>query len=656
MQGRVSFDNENVYLNGQRVLGVTEFNGQFSFSRNSISVIGKGYIGQSLEGDIPKSFSLKKYIGDSEWDLISLVGKDILGVFKYKSSNEENSLQWLSTLARISSYEINCSVGDLPSSNISFESVGSAGFSDEQLENSQEFTEQLSIIRPGDLVFSGTNGFNTNRMQSFRYSISIPYEKVNLLGNNMNAYFHQNEPMEVTIEMEFDLDSIGSEISTSPFCEKDFSGTFIFNKCGQEIRRFSIINAELMDANVNGTVGSNATFSVVYRYFTERFPYESPQQSSSSSASSSSSSLSSSSLSSASSSSSFSSSFLSSSSLSSSSSSAVFQKSSVICVESAGLNETNGTYTLVDNINNLYQKEGDYPSFIYGGPSPTDSFSRWRIITNGADAYEATVAGEKNILAVEWIALVEGAEALPIISEGICISSSSMSSSSISSSSDSPSSSSVSSSSSKSSSSRSSSSRSSSSRSSSSKSSSSRSSSSSSRSSSSRSSSSRSSGSSGSNIETYAVNFEGTGETKISYNAGNISLSGKTWNLKNALIGTNTLDKKTGARSMRMKFDTLLGEGVAEMLVNTDWIVSSVSFYTAIFGLDAQGGLLNVEYYNGSSWVILRQITVSTTDLALNEVSLPNIGQATRIRFRWTNPLGISERRINIDNITIQSI
>lgn len=271
MYGRVSFDKENVFINGEKVVGITEFSANMGYSRTPIVAIGMGYVGQAIEGEMPKAFSFTKYIGDSEEDLIGLLDQEVTGVLKYKSSQNSYSQEWSATRAKISSYELNCAVGDLPSASYSFDIIGRAGFTGQHLSNEQELEiGDFTVIRPGDLVFSGDNFFVTNRLQSFKYSVEIPYNKTHLLGSNFEAYFSQNDPVQISLEMEFELDGIeNEELLSAPFCEKNFSGTFWFDKCGEIIRKFTITGAELMDSRINGTVGSNATFGVTYRCYSD---------------------------------------------------------------------------------------------------------------------------------------------------------------------------------------------------------------------------------------------------------------------------------------------------------------------------------------------------------------------------------------------------
>ncbi len=52
----------------------------------------------------------------------------------------------------------------------------------------------------------------------------------------------------------------------------------------------------------------------------------------------------------------------------------------------------------------------------------------------------------------------------------------------------------------------------------------------------------------------YIVNFEGTNETKTAYaSGGNVTLSGLSWNMTEALIGTLDSDWKNGTRSARLR-------------------------------------------------------------------------------------------------------
>lgn len=265
MYGRVAYDNENVFLNGRRILGVKSFDGQLGFSRNPVSILGAGYVGQSLDGEISRSFSMTKYIGDSEADLLNLAGSEIAGRFKFKSSRNDFSQEWVATKARMSSYEISCRVGEIPESSISFEAIGAVGFSGENVENEDEISGSFTVVRPGDLIVSGSAGFDNNRLQSFTYSLNMPSEKKHLIGSEFRPYFSQNSPVEVSVSMEFDLDSLGDDLFELPLCEKDFSARFSFNKCGEEIRSFTVSGAELTNSSVNGSVGSNATFSATYK-------------------------------------------------------------------------------------------------------------------------------------------------------------------------------------------------------------------------------------------------------------------------------------------------------------------------------------------------------------------------------------------------------
>lgn len=584
MYGRVSFDKENVFINGEKVVGITEFSANMGYSRTPIVAIGMGYVGQAIEGEMPKAFSFTKYIGDSEEDLIGLLDQEVTGALKYQSNQNSYSQEWSATRARISSYELNCAVGDLPSASYSFEIIGRAGFTGQHLSNEQSLeVGDFTVIRPGDLVFSGDNHFITNRLQSFKYSVEIPYKKTHLVGSNFEAYFSQNDPIQISLEMEFELDGLDNEeLLSIPFCEKGFNGTFLFNKCGEEIRRFSILNAELIDSRINGTIGSNATFGVTYRYFVDnvsRVIVDNRINPSSSSSSS-----------------------RSSSSVSSSSS---MSWPTEICVRGAGSNNVNGSY--IWNDAELIYELGD--GRVY------KAADRWYVEYDGVELYESD---SDSFTPEGSYRSIGGTEPSPLVLLGICSSSSSRSSSSSSKSSSSGSSSS---------------------------------------SSSSKSSSSISSSSSSAGAFTflYEVNFEGAGETKASYSYGSVTLNSIPWSMSNALIGTSTLDKKYQNRSMRMKFDSILGDGISEMEEDIPEGFTKISFYAARFGGDAEGGVLNIEYSidEGASWSNFASLIINSSSLSYFEKT-GSVAQSARIRFIYSNPLNISERRINIDNIRIE--
>ncbi|NMB82684.1 MAG: T9SS type A sorting domain-containing protein [Ignavibacteria bacterium] len=153
-------------------------------------------------------------------------------------------------------------------------------------------------------------------------------------------------------------------------------------------------------------------------------------------------------------------------------------------------------------------------------------------------------------------------------------------------------------------------------------------------------------------IGQYSVDFEGTGETKTAYASGTVSLSGTNWDMTEALIGTDVSDWKNGNRSARMRG---YGTSSMTMLANKSGGAGTVSFKYRRYGTDAQVDW-KVEYStnDGSSWTqIGSTFTAPASDVVQDFSQTVNITGNIRIRIKRATESGTSNRRLNIDDISI---
>lgn len=157
--------------------------------------------------------------------------------------------------------------------------------------------------------------------------------------------------------------------------------------------------------------------------------------------------------------------------------------------------------------------------------------------------------------------------------------------------------------------------------------------------------------------EQYLVDFEGPGETKTSYASGNVNLSGKDWNLDNALIGTADNDRKFGERSARLRHEDDLAATMT-MLEDKANGLGTLSFYYARSGFsnDNQPAapVFVAEYSldQGSSWTqIGNDINLDGIDQLTLFSQTVNVEGNVRVRFRSIS--GSDGRRFNIDDILL---
>jgi len=159
-------------------------------------------------------------------------------------------------------------------------------------------------------------------------------------------------------------------------------------------------------------------------------------------------------------------------------------------------------------------------------------------------------------------------------------------------------------------------------------------------------------GSTGSGWGQYIVNFEGTGETKTAYASGTVNLSGINWDMTEALIGTETAEIITGTRSARLR-----GHGTSSMtmLANKSNGIGSISFNYRRYGIDGQVDW-KVEYStnDGTSWTQIGSPFTAPADASIHVFNeTVNVNGNIRIRIKRATETGSTNKRLNIDDITV---
>ncbi len=151
----------------------------------------------------------------------------------------------------------------------------------------------------------------------------------------------------------------------------------------------------------------------------------------------------------------------------------------------------------------------------------------------------------------------------------------------------------------------------------------------------------------------YIVDFEGAGETKTGYASGNVTLSGLSWNLTEVLIGpvgATDADWYNGTRAARFR-----GYGTSAITMNEDKQngIGTISFLYRRYGSEGQVDW-KVEYStdNGVNWI------QAGDDFTASEVvqtfsHTVNVTGGARIRIKRATESGTTNKRLNIDDITL---
>jgi len=154
-------------------------------------------------------------------------------------------------------------------------------------------------------------------------------------------------------------------------------------------------------------------------------------------------------------------------------------------------------------------------------------------------------------------------------------------------------------------------------------------------------------------IVNYFVNFEGTGETKTGYASGSVTLNGISWNMTEALIGTETAERIEGNRTARLRgysasIMTMLGDKVDG--------IGEISFkYRRYNSTDVQiQWIVDYSLDSGVNWTQAGTFTAAASDTPQTFSAIINqVSNNVRIRIRANTGLANANRRTNIDEILI---
>ena len=151
------------------------------------------------------------------------------------------------------------------------------------------------------------------------------------------------------------------------------------------------------------------------------------------------------------------------------------------------------------------------------------------------------------------------------------------------------------------------------------------------------------------NTEKSVTNFPESFEigTKTSYTIGNVTFSSGSWSLSDALLGTSTVDRKNGSKSIRIQ-----NSGIVSMNFNISTGVSSVSFYYAKYSADANSSFeLWSSVNSGSTWQKVGS-TITASSTALTKAVF-NSTFTSSVRFQIRK---LSGGKLNVDDFDIQDI
>ena len=202
-----SFQEEELYLEGQYIPGVQYVSTSFEYPEEEITAMGfVATVASTEDAPLKGTFEVNRFIVSNQ-DLIT-------GQFPHGLSghlNYSNNRSYVFETGLIESYSVSCTLNEIPSVNCSFQTWGNVGGYVGDLGGEKNEGDIL-VPSPGDIEIliencQGGSDLNvgTNAVRTFEYSIEIDWEAIKVLGNQNPADFFVRYPIYLRAYLEIEL-------------------------------------------------------------------------------------------------------------------------------------------------------------------------------------------------------------------------------------------------------------------------------------------------------------------------------------------------------------------------------------------------------------------------------------------------------------------
>jgi hypothetical protein len=261
------YDDQFVVINGSQLKGVQSFNGNWSLPKNNMTAAGYESVGSEVEGAIVGEVSVDRLIVNGSDPIPPLLGSSINGELIY-GPNQAANKSFYFNVGYINSYSSSCSIGEIATSNFGLTAYGNVG--EKGSASSASYAPYSPKVASANSMTLSTSFGDTNAIQSYDLNLSLNVNPIYKIGSMfIPSKFEIATP--IVIETSFEIFANEYEIKNlmDGICGTDFVENLSISlneKCdGPAIETFTLNNAELIDASINATIGSNLSISLQFQ-------------------------------------------------------------------------------------------------------------------------------------------------------------------------------------------------------------------------------------------------------------------------------------------------------------------------------------------------------------------------------------------------------
>jgi hypothetical protein len=250
---------QQFYLSGIQLSGVTSLNGSYSIDENPINIIGKGYVYPVRQGPMVGNFSISKYYIGQE-TLLNYTGESpISGSINFNDSSFGFESGYLTE------YGVSAGIGQIPESSASIVVYGDIGSGINAYGT--ESHPAIQIPNQGSISLNAT-GYQSNRITNFSYTMRIDRTPLYKIGSPYPVQVDRAFPIlqEATFSLEVDDYEVARmrEYLIKPKQQKiilEFKNPIDSSK----IESFEIGKARLLSQSIDSSSDDMLTVNLTYR-------------------------------------------------------------------------------------------------------------------------------------------------------------------------------------------------------------------------------------------------------------------------------------------------------------------------------------------------------------------------------------------------------
>ena len=256
---------QQFYLSGIQLSGVTDLNGGYSVSENPINIIGKGYKYPVRQGPLVGNFNISKYYIGQE-PLLNYTGDNpISGSINYFNSVSDVSNQSFGfNSGYLTEYSVSASIGSIPKANASIAVYGDIGSGINASGNNSH--PNIEIPNQGSISIN-TTGYQSNRVVNFSYTMRIDRDPIYKIGSPYPIQVDRKFP--ITKQANFALEVHDFEVNQIReylIKPKQQDITLIFKNPinSATIETFEIKKARLLEQSITSSNNNMLSVSLSY--------------------------------------------------------------------------------------------------------------------------------------------------------------------------------------------------------------------------------------------------------------------------------------------------------------------------------------------------------------------------------------------------------